>query len=202
MSTTSREFFETMYRSVADPWSFATSEYEQERYARTLEFVPHGCFHNVFEPGCSIGELTAQLADHCDRVTATDIAETAVESARDRCRHLHNVDVHQGSLVDDLPAGPFDLVVFSEIGYYFAEPQLADIARRLAARIEASGQLLAVHWTGVSADHVLGGRRVHEILGDRLPMTHLLHEEHPWDDTDGFILDIWAKPPTNIRELR
>ena len=202
MSTTSREFFETMYQSVADPWSFATSEYEQERYARTLEFVPHGCFHNVFEPGCSIGELTAQLADRCDHVTAIDIAETAVESARDRCRHLDNVDVHQGSLVDDMPAGPFDLVVFSEIGYYFTEPQLADIAR--GSRLESKPAGNCWPFTGQVCRRTTcsaEGACTRSSVID-LPMAHLLHEEHPWDDTDGFILDIWAKPPTNIRELR
>jgi SAM-dependent methyltransferase len=196
MNTTSRDFFERMYQASPDPWSFTSSEYEQERYARTLEFVPPDCFHRVFEPGCSIGELTAGLAERCGRVTAIDIAESAVESARERCRLLDNVEVHQGSLVDDVPAGPFDLVVLSEIGYYFTERQLIDVGLDLASRIEASGQLLAVHWTGVSSDHVLSGSRVHEILGDHLPMEHLHHEARSWDDRDGFVLDIWRTPRT------
>jgi len=194
MSTTSREFFESMYEASPDPWSFSSSEYELYRYARTLEFVPDACFRNVFEPGCSIGELTARLAERCAHVTAIDIAELAVATARDRCHDFRNVDVHQGSLDDDMPAGPFDLVVFSEIGYYFTEPRLVDIARRLASRVEGSGQMLAVHWTGVSPDHVLTGARVHEILAEHLPMEHLHHESLSWDDRDGFVLDIWRMP--------
>jgi SAM-dependent methyltransferase len=195
MNTTSRDFFEHMYQRSPDPWSFTSSEYELERYARTLEFVPADCFRNVFEPGCSIGELTVGLAERCAHVTAIDIAESAVEMARDRCRSLGNVEVQQGSLADDMPVGPFDLVVFSEIGYYFAESELIGLGRRLASRIEDSGQLLAVHWTGVSSDHVLGGAHVHEILGEHLPMEPLHHEVNTWDDRDGFVLDIWRNPP-------
>ncbi len=164
MNTTSREFFERMYAETDDPWAFASNEYEQQRYATILGFVPHGRFRRAFEPGCSIGELTARLAGRCGFVTAIDVAEAAVDRARDRCGDLGNVDVHRGSLLDDMPQGPFDLVVFSEIGYYFVVAQLIELAHEIATRIEPRGQLIAVHWTGQSADHVLPGQR-----GSRAP---------------------------------
>ena len=191
MSTTSREFFEQMYATSEDPWAFASNEYEQQRYATILGFVPHGRFRRAFEPGCSIGELTARLATRCGFVTAIDIAETAVETARHRCTGLDNFDVHRGSVLDDMPPGPFDLVVFSEIGYYFAAAELVELAHRIASRIEPHGQLIAVHWTGVSPDHLLPGHVVHEILREHLPLEHLHHENHESDDRDGFVLDIW-----------
>ncbi|MEP7203094.1 MAG: SAM-dependent methyltransferase [Ilumatobacteraceae bacterium] len=194
MSTTSREFFERMYRATKDPWSFASSAYEQKRYATILNFVPEGCFRRVFEPGCSIGELTASLAQRCGSVTAIDIAEAAIETARRRCRTFRNVDLRQGSLLDDIPTGPFDLVIVSEIGYYFTKSQLVNIASKLAARIGSSGQLLAVHWTGMSTDHLLAGRDVHNILREHLPMEHFYGETLEWDDRDGFVLDIWRRP--------
>ena len=195
MNTTSRDFFEHMYESSPDPWSFASSDYERQRYARILDFVPPRCFRNVFEPGCSIGELTALLATRCGFVMAIDIAEAAVAAARQRCHSFDNVDVQQGAVLDELPDGPFDLVVFSEIGYYLTETQLVGLAPELAGRIEASGQLLAVHWTGVSADHLLSGTRVHELLAEHLGMDHLHHEQRSWDDRDGFVLDIWHNEP-------
>lgn len=191
MSTTSRDFFERMYSTTEDPWSFASSDYEQQRYATILGFVPPGKFHSVFEPGCSIGELTVQLAERCGFVTATDIAQAAIETARQRCSHLTNVDVHQGSLADDIPAGPFDLIVFSEIGYYFTKSQVVDLASALASRIAPGGRLLAVHWIGVSPDHLMSGESVHGILREHLPMEHLHHESHPSDSQDGFVLDLW-----------
>ncbi len=196
MKTTSREFFERMYEATKDPWSFATSEYEQKRYATILNFVPDGVFRRVFEPGCSIGELTAQLAQRCGFVTAIDIAGAAIETARQRCRPFENVDVHQGSLLDDLPPGPFDLIIFSEIGYYFTKSQLIELGSTLADRIDPWGQLLAVHWTGVSPDHLMGGDDVHDILREHLPMEHVHSESHPPGAHegafgDGFVLDIW-----------
>lgn len=197
MSTTSREFFERMYRTTQDPWSFASREYEKKRYETILSFVPHGRFRRAFEPGCSIGELTARLATRCGFVTAIDIAEAAVESARQRCRDLINVDVHQGSLLDDMPSDHFDLVVFSEIGYYFTRSQLIELATELSSRVDDGGQLLAVHWIGVSSDHILRGDSVHRILRKHLSMEHLHHETHLADDYDGFVLDIWRKTPSN-----
>ena len=194
MSTTSRDFFEHMYTTTKDPWSFASSAYEQHRYATILHWVPDACFQRVFEPGCSIGELTVRLAERCGFVTASDIAEAAVETARVRCADVTNVDVKQGRLPDDVPAGPFDLVVFSEIGYYFTRSELIELGRTLASRIEARGQLLAVHWTGASPDHILGGQEVHDILGKYLPMEHLHPETHPSDEQHGFVLDIWRRP--------
>ena len=196
MSTTSREFFERMYTATRDPWSFASRDYEQQRYETILGFVPHGRFRRAFEPGCSIGELTARLATRCGFVTAIDIAEAAVETARERCRDLVNVDVRQGSLLDDMPSDQFDLVVFSEIGYYFTKPQLAHLAATLSAHVDGGGQLLAVHWTGVSADHILSGESVHRILRKHLSMEHLHHETHSAEDVDGFVLDIWGQIPT------
>jgi SAM-dependent methyltransferase len=194
VNTTSREFFERMYRATKDPWAFGSSEYEQQRYATILNFVPEGTFRRVFEPGCSVGELTAQLAKRCGFVTAIDIADAAIQTARDRCRGFDNVDLHQGSLLDDIPTGPFDLVVFSEIGYYFAKSQLIDIGSTLASRIAPQGQLLAAHWTGVSPDHLLGGEDVHQILREHLPMEHVHTESHTADVGDGFVLDLWRQP--------
>lgn len=197
MSTTSRDFFERMYRADRDPWSFASSRYEQQRYATILELVPAGRFSAAFEPGCSIGELTFQLAARCGFVVAIDIAEAAVDLARRRCQRLTNVDIHQGSLPEDIPDGRFDLVVFSEIGYYFTRPRLVATASELDSCLEPGGQFLAVHWIGESADHLLAGQVVHEILRANLSMHHVDHRVHRADERDGFVLDVWRKPPAS-----
>jgi SAM-dependent methyltransferase len=196
MSTTSRGFFERMYRADRDPWSFASNDYERKRYSTILEFVPVGRFRMTFEPGCSIGELTSRLAERCGFVIAIDIAETAVELARRRCQNFANVDVHEGSLPEDIPDGPFDLIIFSEIGYYFTGPRLIALASELASHIEPGGQLLAVHWIGESADHLLTGQVVHDLLREHLPMDHVHHRTHRSRDRDGFVLDVWQEAAT------
>jgi len=68
LSPTSAEFFETMYAEREDPWEFASSQYERDRYATIVRALNNRRYQYAFEPGCSIGILTAQLARFCDRV--------------------------------------------------------------------------------------------------------------------------------------
>lgn len=185
---TSQEFFESKYRDNPDPWAFASSEYEKERYQVTFEALGRQRYKRAFEPGCSIGILTARLATICDQVEASDISSTAVELARGRCRGLSNVSVSQGELPGVIPAGNFDLIVLSEIGYYFAEEQLQRLGERLVRRLLKGGTLLAVHWLGHSEDHVLHGDRVHEILRALAGMTPVQSERYA-----GFRLDRWRR---------
>jgi hypothetical protein len=166
-STTSPEFFEAKYRSDYDPWHFADSRYEQSRYAATVAALDGGWFEHAFEPGCSIGVLTQQLAPFCGQLIAIDISETAARVAAERCRALSNVQVSQGSLPADIPPGMFDLIVLSEIGYYFEVDALQSLARSLAGRLNRDGVLLAAHWLGESPDHLLSGDQVHGVLAKR-----------------------------------
>ena len=66
---------------------------------------------------------------------------------------------------NSLPDGSFDLIVASEVGYYWS---LADLHRATdwmlaAARPEAT--LLLVHWTAPVHDYPLTGDTVHEQIG-------------------------------------
>ena len=67
------EYFEEMYRSCEDPWGFRTRWYEQRKFAITMALLPLPRFRHAFEPGCSVGVLTEQLAGRCDTVTATEL---------------------------------------------------------------------------------------------------------------------------------
>ncbi len=70
--------FERMYRQDPDPWSFATSEYEQRRYDLTVASLLRPRYRRAFEPGCAIGELTRRLATRCDHVVALEPSPTAL----------------------------------------------------------------------------------------------------------------------------
>jgi predicted TPR repeat methyltransferase len=161
---TTPEFFESLYAKSPDPWNFEGSSYEQARYAATIESIAHGRYERAFEPGCSIGVLTESLANFCGHLDAMDISPTAVARSQERCRHLRNVTIRQGALPESIPGNQLDLIVFSEIGYYFDESQLESLIARLADKLWQGGNLLAVHWLGASSDHVLHGDRVHEIM--------------------------------------
>ena len=91
LSPTSAEFFETMYAEREDPWEFASSQYERDRYAAIVRALGNRRYRRAFEPGCSIGILTPQLAAFCDRVEAMDISPTAVARARAPLRALYRM---------------------------------------------------------------------------------------------------------------
>jgi len=187
-TTTSQEFFEVKYRQNADPWGFASSSSELERYRATAAALTQRRYRRAFEPGCSIGVLTRHLASICDQVEAMDIAPSAVSSARERCKDLSNVAVVCGALPEVIPEGSFDLIVLSEIGYYFYEQQLRSLANSLVERLSRPGILLAVHWLGSSDDHRMHGDRVHTILGSLAGLVPDRSEVHT-----GFRLDRWAR---------
>ncbi len=187
LSPTNADFFETMYSERQDPWDFASSQYERDRYAAIIRALGNRRYCYAFEPGCSIGILTAQLAMFCDRIEAMDISQTAVARARVHCESLPNVRILCGSLPDLIPNEEFDLVVFSEIGYYFSETQLRSLAIELVSRMTPEGTFLAVHWLGSSQDHVLDGDRVHCILQTIPNLSLVESERYP-----GFRLNRWT----------
>ncbi len=186
--STSQNFFEQKYRIDSDFWNFASSPYEQGRYDSILAVLQYRRYARAFEPGCSIGVLTQRLAGICDRVEAMDIAPTAVEQARERCRQLTQVNVICGALPEVPFTGSFDLVVLSEIGYYFESDTLHCLATDLVGRLRPSGVLLATHWLGVSEDHRLSGDQVHEVLRSLHGVTLEHSEQHV-----GFRLDRWVR---------
>jgi LmbE family N-acetylglucosaminyl deacetylase len=180
-------FFEAKYKRDSDPWDFANSQYEQRRYAATLAALQGRYFERAFEPGCSIGVLTAKLAPFCGHLHATDVSPTAVESAKRRCAYLPNVEFAVGSVAEP-PPGCFDLIVLSELGYYFKKPQLFDIGAKLVQQLNSGGIFLAVHWLGVSPDHLLSGDDVHGVLNGLLGLHILTSERYT-----GFRIDQWTK---------
>lgn len=188
IDTITRAFFDGIYQRNPDPWNFASSTYELGRYERILQALSRTRYKRAFEPGCSIGVLTELLASVCDRVEAMDISEVAVDRARQRCSNLSNIHIECATMPNDMPAGEFDLIVFSEVGYYFTESQLESLINRLTMHTSSGGTFLAAHWLGSSPDHLLSGDRVHQVISgvDELILEH--SERHA-----DFRLECWTR---------
>ena len=182
------EAFEQRYQASADPWDFAASPYELGRYEAILRTLRRPRYRLAFEPGCSVGVLTSKLAQRCDFVVATEVSPTALEEARRRCSDATNIQFELRDVADALPPGRFDLIVFSEIGYYFSAEELAQVAQALAEALEPGGELIAVHWLGESEDHVLHGDVVHQTLEQVLPLNRFTSIRH-----SGYRLDGWTR---------
>jgi SAM-dependent methyltransferase len=156
------------------------------RYAAILNTLGGRRYVRAFEPGCSVGVLTERLARICDTVEALDISETAVSRARERCRMLRNVSIAHGTLPSNIPDGRFDLIVLSEIGYYFDANRLSAIATQLVQRLVNEGVFLGVHWLGRSPDHRLRGEEVHRILNAVLSLRRTFTHRYR-----GFLMERW-----------
>src|SRR5580704_3253036 len=77
-------YFDQMYAASADPWGFTSRSHEKRKYAITLAMLPREQYAEAFEPGCSIGVMTEQLAPRCSRLLSCDVAEAAVHAAARR----------------------------------------------------------------------------------------------------------------------
>jgi LmbE family N-acetylglucosaminyl deacetylase len=156
--------FVELYDRDDDPWQVSDRWYERRKRASVLASLPREHYGLAVEPACGIGVLTRALAARCDQVVAFDPAPNAVRRARALTLDLLNVSVQTGALPADLPPGPVDLLVFSEILYYLGEDQLRDTIDGAVAALRPDGHLLAVHWLPWAPEAPRDGERAHEIL--------------------------------------
>ena len=169
-------FFERKYQKEADPWSFSSKPSELLRYDHILNALARRRYASAFEPGCSVGVLTERLASVCNHVHAFDFSETAAARARERCASLPNVTVECASIPDVLPSATTDLLVLSEIGYYFPLAKWTALAESMIEPLRPGATVLVAHWLGYSEDHMLSGDEVHSALLE-LPSLALDHSE-------------------------
>jgi protein-L-isoaspartate O-methyltransferase len=162
------------------------SSYERDRNQAAIESLGSTAYESGFEPGCALGELTAQLARICDRLLATDVAASAVQLARRRCAAFKNVAIQCTDVSAYQPPGPFDLIVFNEIGCSYRPAELIRISIALAATLASGGELMAVH--GLDRHHALHGDAVHSLLGRHLPLEWAAGMRH-----GGFRIDHWVR---------
>ncbi|NYZ62597.1 SAM-dependent methyltransferase [Luteimonas deserti] len=159
-ATTDAAYFSALYRED-DPFGYRTRWYEARKRALLLAMLPRAEFASAWELGCSNGELTVALAGRCARLLATDLAPRAVALAQRRSAELAHVRVACMQHPAQWPAGRFDLIVFSEVGYYLGASELADAGRRLRDSLDPDGVLVAAHWLHPFAEAPLDGRQVH-----------------------------------------
>jgi predicted TPR repeat methyltransferase len=153
-------YFGRVYADTSDPWNFATSAYENDKYAATIDALGSTRFKAAFEIGCSIGVLTAMLAARCDALLSVDINERALEAARARCAKLPNVRFALMDFPHVRPGGRFDLIVLSEVAYYWSDEDLL-AAVDFAANAASGGTLELVHFLPKVDDYVRDGDGVH-----------------------------------------
>jgi SAM-dependent methyltransferase len=154
------EYFDRVYAQSPDPWNFETSQYELEKYHATVEALGSRRFRSAFEIGCSIGVLTSLMAPNCERLLAVDVSVEALERARKRCAGEANVTFARMSVPHDFPSDTFDLVLVSEVAYYWSKADLSLSIDKIAGAARG-GIVELVHYLPKVYDYPQSGDDVH-----------------------------------------
>lgn len=186
------DFFDTLYQADPDPWRFETSEYEAAKYAATLAALPKPRYRSAFEIGGSIGVLTEQLAPRCDALLSVDLSALAQERAIQRCQHLPQVRFQLMNVPQEYPNDSFDLVLLSEVGYYWCQADLRRAQQLIYESLEPGGQLLLVHWLHEAPSYPLRGDDVHNAFQDFAAIASLNHLYN--HRTADYRLDLYERP--------
>ena len=189
-------YFRDRYASSADPWGLAERWYEARKYALTVALLPRQRYGAAFEPGCSIGVLTTLLAPRCDRLLACDVVPDAVAAARSRAAGLPAVRVEQRLIPGEWPPGSFDLIVWSELLYYFDDADLGQVLGLGIGSLRPGGQILAVHWRHPAPDHPRTGDEVHEDLAAHPGLARLARYRDP-----DFTAEVYGRADGDLRSV-
>lgn len=165
--STDPDHFDRLYADSPDPWDYETSDYEAAKYAACLDLLPQVQFRSGLELGCSIGVLSARLAERCDRFLGVDGAEEAIRQAC--ARDLPNAEFRLARLPDGWPAGTFDLIVLSEVLYFFDRDDIDRLSVLTAGSLAPGGTVLLANYLGDTQTE-LDGRAAEALFLDRLAL--------------------------------
>ncbi|MCX5208196.1 nodulation S family protein [Kitasatospora sp. NBC_00240] len=189
--STPGEYFARMYADRPDPWRLADRWYEQRKYALTLAALPAPDYRSAFEPGCSVGVLSALLAGRCRAMLSCDREERALAQARPRLARLPHVRIEHRVLPADWPAPGerFDLVVLSELLYYFTAAEVAALLDLAVRSLDPGGTLLLVHWRHEVTEHASSADVVHRQARAHPALVRIAGHTEP-----DFLLDVFIRP--------
>ena len=183
-------YFQRIYERSRDPWNFENSDYEAGKYGETLASLPRERYRNALEVGCSIGVLTEKLAERCDALLGLDVSDSALAAARARCAGLPQVRFAKIQVPRESPEGLFDLIVISEVAYYWQRSDLDRAITLLASRQAPGGHLVLVHFTAPVPDYPLTGDQVHDTWRARPEWRTIRHERF-----EGYRLNVLERCP-------
>ena len=183
------DHYEEWFRSDPDPWKFESSEYEATKRAATVEACGAEAGRRVLELGAANGVLAEALLPLAAELVAVEGVPAAAALARGRLEGHDGAAVVEGLIPADVPGGPFDLVVASEILYYLDAEAYAATLAALPAWLAPGGRIVAVHWRPAGPERPRTAADVHRDLathpGLRLTTTA---------DTDDYRLSVLERP--------
>lgn len=162
---------EQIYAQSDDPWNFAHSSYEQEKFRATRAALGERNFNAALELGCGNGQLARHISPLCKTYTGLDAVQRPLEAAR---RAVPAAQFVQGFLPEDLPEGDFDLIVLSEVLYFLSAGAIRTLAARIAERWPVAF-IVCVSYLGPT-QNTLEGAEALEIFITAMGPSHEFHK--------------------------
>lgn len=182
----SADYFERMFASNPDPWQFESSPYEAAKYIASINSLDGRRYSRALEVGCANGVFTQMLGGWCDTLIAIDVSDNALGQARERCSAQPHIAFFQKLFPHDAPSGQFDLIILSEVVYYWSDQDILLAAKYIQSTLQQTGELLMVHWTG-DTDYPQTGDGAIAKLRQALPTLKVRTQQR----TDRYRLDLW-----------
>jgi predicted TPR repeat methyltransferase len=190
-----RRFFDDLWRQ-GDYWQLETCEFDQARYARSLQLLADRRYARTLEIGCGAGAFTRLLAGVSDRVLGVDVSPAAIDRA---CASASGagVEFRVANVMEAAPEeeGAWDLIVMNETIYYlgwlYSFFDVSWLAHRLWTATAAGGRFMMANTFGDAAGYLLGPavirtyRDLFVNVGFRVE-----HEEVRGGTKDGVRLDV------------
>lgn len=180
--------FDAFHARHDDPWGLESRWYERRKRALLVAALPRERFAATLELGCASGAVTRELAKRSASVVAVDASEVALDRARRRGAPGH-VRFERHELPEQWPAGRFDLILLSELAYYWTPARLAAALERIDAAATDDAVLVVCHWRPAIDGAPLTGDAVHAAIAGRRGWRLLSRHRE-----ELFTLDVLGRP--------
>lgn len=154
--------YERWFRDDPDPWRYETDVYEARKRRATIAACGTATGRLVLELGAANGVLAADLLPLARELIAVEAVPAAAALARQRL--ASPARVVEGLIPRDVPAGPYDLVIASEILYYLDADAFEATLEVLPQWVARHGRLVAVHWRPTGPERPRSAVDVHAAL--------------------------------------
>lgn len=190
-----QRYFSQMYQAHSDPYQVQSRWYELRKRDVLLAALPRKHYQLAYEPGCGTGTLSVLLAERCHQLICSDSSAEAVAIATQKLRHLSKVAIQQEYLPGDWPVahGQFDLIVLSEMLYFFDENQLHALIALCGKHLRADGTIVLCNWKHDFKQRVLATDYISERFRTMPGLSCLVRHEE-----EDFLLEVFSFNPKSV----
>lgn len=172
------------YHAREDPWGLDGRWYERRKRALLMASLPRERFRRALELGCSTGPNTRAISERADAVLGIDSSQKALDKAI-AAGVPANVTYERMELPAQWPSGAYDLIVLSEVAYYWTPEQFGRALDLINESATDDAVFIACHWRKTVEGTPLTGDDVHAAISAR-PEWRVL-SRHIEDD---FLMDV------------